>query len=187
MRHRQKQLLRHPAAILCEQGFGINLYASRICGYHPSHERGQPAASTAATIFSAWPVTEPILHPRDAGYPDFVPERRPLALMDRIHAQGGFIEVSRVRLGDGAKVKTTLGSGFDVTLYDYFHRNEMPSPELTPTAANPESGVGAASAPPLQDLGFTSVKRCLFLEKGPATVHFAARGPDSTLTAGCRP
>ena len=31
----------------------------------------------------------------------------------------------------GAKVKTTLGSGFDVSLYDYFHRNEMPSPELT--------------------------------------------------------
>lgn len=32
----------------------------------------------------------------------------------------------------GAKIKTTLGSGFDLSLYDYYHRNEMPSVELTP-------------------------------------------------------
>lgn len=31
----------------------------------------------------------------------------------------------------GGKVKTTLGSGFDVSLYDYYHRFETPSPELT--------------------------------------------------------
>ncbi len=31
----------------------------------------------------------------------------------------------------GAKIKTTIGSGFDVSLYDYYHRNENPSAELT--------------------------------------------------------
>lgn len=32
----------------------------------------------------------------------------------------------------GGKVKTTIGSGFDVSLYDYYHRWETPSFKLTP-------------------------------------------------------
>lgn len=31
----------------------------------------------------------------------------------------------------GAKLKTTIGSGFDVSIYDYYHRFEMPTVELT--------------------------------------------------------
>ena len=30
----------------------------------------------------------------------------------------------------GGKIKTTLGTGFDVSLYDYYHRFETPTPEL---------------------------------------------------------
>ena len=33
----------------------------------------------------------------------------------------------------GGKIKTTLGSGFDVSLYDYYHRFETPTAELTST------------------------------------------------------
>ncbi len=33
----------------------------------------------------------------------------------------------------GGKIKTTLGSAFDVSLYDYYHRNEMPTAELSST------------------------------------------------------
>ncbi|MBI5905987.1 MAG: hypothetical protein HZB86_10670 [Deltaproteobacteria bacterium] len=41
---------------------------------------------------------------------------------------------TNVRNGSvGGKVKTTLGSGLDVSLYDYYHRFEMPSPELSST------------------------------------------------------
>ena len=43
--------------------------------YEPSAGRGARWNDPAFGI--AWPVREPILHPRDASYPDFVPERRP--------------------------------------------------------------------------------------------------------------
>jgi hypothetical protein len=33
----------------------------------------------------------------------------------------------------GGKIKTTLGSGFDVSIYDYYHRFETPTAELTST------------------------------------------------------
>jgi hypothetical protein len=39
---------------------------------------------------------------------------------------------SDIRNGSvGGKIKRTFGSGFDVSLYDYYHRNDMPTPELT--------------------------------------------------------
>jgi dTDP-4-dehydrorhamnose 3,5-epimerase len=40
--------------------------------YEPAAARGARWNDPAFGI--AWPVTAPILHPRDAGYPDFVPE-----------------------------------------------------------------------------------------------------------------
>jgi len=43
--------------------------------YEPSAGRGARWNDPAFGI--TWPVREPILHPRDASYPDFVPERRP--------------------------------------------------------------------------------------------------------------
>ena len=43
--------------------------------YEPSAGRGARWNDPAFGI--AWPVREPILNPRDASYPDFVPERRP--------------------------------------------------------------------------------------------------------------
>jgi len=43
--------------------------------YEPSAGRGARWNDPAFGI--AWPVREPILHPRDASYPDFAPERRP--------------------------------------------------------------------------------------------------------------
>jgi len=43
--------------------------------YEPSAGRGARWNDPAFGI--TWPVREPILNPRDASYPDFVPERRP--------------------------------------------------------------------------------------------------------------
>jgi hypothetical protein len=44
---------------------------------------------------------------------------------------------SDIRNGSfGGKIKTTIGSGFDVSLYDYYHRFEMPTAELTSTGLN---------------------------------------------------
>lgn len=42
--------------------------------YEPSAARG--ARWNDPQFGITWPVREPILHPRDASYPDFVPERR---------------------------------------------------------------------------------------------------------------
>ena len=45
--------------------------------YEPSAARGVRWNDPAFGV--PWPVVEPIMHPRDAGYPDFVPELTPLA------------------------------------------------------------------------------------------------------------
>jgi hypothetical protein len=37
----------------------------------------------------------------------------------------------------GGKIKTSFGSGFDVSLYDYYHRYEMPTLQMTPTEGLP--------------------------------------------------
>jgi dTDP-4-dehydrorhamnose 3,5-epimerase len=44
--------------------------------YEPSAARGVRWNDPAFSV--PWPVVEPILHPRDAAYPDFVPELAPL-------------------------------------------------------------------------------------------------------------
>ncbi len=38
----------------------------------------------------------------------------------------------------GGKIKTTFGSGFDVSVYDYYHRYEMPTLKMTPAAPLPQ-------------------------------------------------
>jgi dTDP-4-dehydrorhamnose 3,5-epimerase len=43
--------------------------------FEPSAARGVRWDDPAFGI--AWPIPGPIVHPRDAAYPDFVPERRP--------------------------------------------------------------------------------------------------------------
>ncbi len=64
----------------CAHGF-VTLADGSEVTYHMS-EYYEPAAGRGVrwndpAFGIAWPVPDPILHPRDAAYPDYVPERRP--------------------------------------------------------------------------------------------------------------
>lgn len=51
--------------------------------------------------------------------------------------QQGNIPASMKNGSVGGKIKTTLGSGFDVSLYDYYHRYEMPTLQMGPGSPLP--------------------------------------------------
>lgn len=51
--------------------------------------------------------------------------------------QQGEVPTSMKNGSVGGKIKTTFGAGFDVSLYDYYHRYEMPTLKLTPAAPLP--------------------------------------------------
>jgi dTDP-4-dehydrorhamnose 3,5-epimerase len=51
----------------------VDVFYQMSAFYEPSAARGVRWNDPAFGI--AWPVVEPILHPRDASYPDFTPER----------------------------------------------------------------------------------------------------------------
>lgn len=51
--------------------------------------------------------------------------------------QQGEVPTSMKNGSVGGKIKTTFGAGFDVSLYDYYHRSELPTLQMTPTAGLP--------------------------------------------------
>ncbi len=64
----------------CAHGFvtladGSEVFYQMSEFYEPSAGRGVRWNDPAFGI--AWPIADPRLHPRDASYPDYVPERRP--------------------------------------------------------------------------------------------------------------
>jgi len=96
----------------------------------------------------------------------------------RIHAQGGFIEVSRLRLGDGAKVKSTE---LDIPVGTILGGSRVPECPLSSEAATFASSSIPTRACPESDRISTSVREIARQNGG-----FAPVCPKRTITASIR-